>query len=603
MAITWVTGFFDFPAPVFEAGRDFWLAVTGYTLSPPRGPKADFATLLPAAGDAYLRVQRTYDGPSGCHLDLHAPDWAPVAERATALGARPVHAEDGLVVFRSPGGLPFCVSAEDGGPAVPAAAQWAGGSVSRVDQFCLDIPEGIYQAECGFWADLTGWRQRDSRRPEFRTLTSADLTAAGQMPIRLLLQRTGDPSGTQIRAHPDLACSGGPAEAGRHQELGATWLYSGANWETMRDPAGLTYCITSREPEPQMMSRGEVRRILDSNRMILTPPGIDEQVKLHINGTDQWISVRGKNRRNPILLFLHGGPASPAMPEAYAFQTPWEDYFTVVHWEQRGSGKTYRANTEAAMAPGMTIEGMADDAVQVARYLREHYQKEKIFLLGHSWGTVLGVHLAQRQADWLYAYISVGQVVNGHRNETLGYDYALSCARDENNTEAIAELESIGPYPGTASLTLERVGVRSKWETYYGAMGWGRKDYRFITDARELSPDYTRDDLDALDPGELFSLNYLLDPVLKVNFDSVTTFGCPVIVYVGAHDFITPHEIAEKWFGDIQAPSKRLVSFAGSAHMIMLEQPGRFLVHLVNDALPLAQAAGDAAPAEVTRDL
>jgi pimeloyl-ACP methyl ester carboxylesterase len=597
MAITWMTGFFDFPAPVFEAGRDFWLGVTGYVLSPPRGPKADFATLLPIGGDAYLRVQRIYAGAAGCHLDLHAPDWGPVAERADALGARRVHAEEGLVVFRSPGGLPFCVSGEDDGRAVPPAAQWPGGSVSRLDQFCLDIPAASYEAECGFWAELTGWRQRDSPLPEFRTLTSA-----AEMPVRLLLQRTGDRPGTRVRAHPDLACSGGPAEVGRHQELGATRLHDGTGWVTMRDPAGLTYCITSRQPGPETMSRGEVRRILDSNRMIATPPGIDERAKLPINGVDQWISVRGKDRRNPVLLFLHGGPASPALPAAYAFQGPWEDYFTVVQWDQRGSGKTYRANTEEAMAPGMTIEGMTDDAVQVVRYLRERYQKEKIFLLGHSWGTVLGVHFAQRQADWLHAYISVGQIVNCRRNEAIGYDYALSRAKAENNTEAIGELESIGPYPGSASLTLDRVGVRSKWETYYGAMGWGRKDYRFITDARKLSPDYTRDDLDAIDPGELFSLKYLLNPVLDVDFDSVTTFGCPVIVYVGAHDYTTPHETAEKWFSDIQAPSKRLVSFADSAHMIMLEQPGRFLVHLVSDALPLARAAGDAAPAEVTRD-
>jgi pimeloyl-ACP methyl ester carboxylesterase len=312
--------------------------------------------------------------------------------------------------------------------------------------------------------------------------------------------------------------------------------------------------------------------------------------------------VRGKDRRNPILLFLHGGPASPAMPEGYTFQTPWEDYFTVVQWDQRGSGKTYRANTEAAMAPGMTVDGMTDDAAQVTQYLREHYNKKKIFLLGHSWGTVLGVHLAQLHPDWFYAYISVGQVVNGRRNEAIGYNYALNRAKAENNTKAIAELEAIGPYPGDTKLTIERIGVRSTWEMYYGGLAWGRKDFQFDSDAEELSPDYNHDDLVAIDKGSLFSLNHLLDPLLDVDFDHVTNFKLPVIVFAGAHDYTTPHETAEKWFGDLQAPSKRLVIFADSAHMMMQEQPGRFLLHLVNDALPLAQQAGDAAPAEVTRD-
>jgi hypothetical protein len=243
MTIQWVTGFFDFPAPVFEAGRDFWLGVTGCALSPPRGPRGDFATLVPGEGDAYLRVQRIYGGPAGCHLDFHARDWAELAVRAGRLGARHVHAEERLAVFRSPAGLPFCLSGEDGGPARPPAARWPGGSVSRVDQFCLDIPAEVYDAECGFWAGLTGWEPRDSPLPEFRPLTRA----AG-MPLRLLLQRTGDPPCTTVGAYPDLACSGADAEAARHEGLGATWSHDGKGWVTMRDPAGLAYCITRRDP-------------------------------------------------------------------------------------------------------------------------------------------------------------------------------------------------------------------------------------------------------------------------------------------------------------------------------------------------------------------
>lgn len=243
MTIRWVTGFFDFPAAGFRAGRDFWLGITGYALSPPRGPRADFATLVPGEGDAYLRVQRIYDGPVGCHLDFHAADWTELAARADELGARRVHTEEGLAVFGSPGGLPFCVCGEDGGPARPAAAQWPGGPVSRVDQFCLDIPAHVYDAECGFWADLTGWELRDSPLPQFRHLARP----AG-MALRLLLQRTGDPPGTRVRAHPDLACSGVDAELARHKALGATWSYDGEGWRTMRDPAGLAYCITRRDP-------------------------------------------------------------------------------------------------------------------------------------------------------------------------------------------------------------------------------------------------------------------------------------------------------------------------------------------------------------------
>ena len=114
-----------------------------------------------------------------------------------------------------------------------------------------------------------------------------------------------------------------------------------------------------------MIPRDEVTRIIDNTRRIVSPNGVDERISLRIGGVEQWLSIRGHDRRNPVLLFIHGGPASVTMPVSYTFQSPWEDYFTVVQWDQRGAGKTYAANTEAQMSPGMTIAGMTDDAAQL----------------------------------------------------------------------------------------------------------------------------------------------------------------------------------------------------------------------------------------------
>ena len=349
------------------------------------------------------------------------------------------------------------------------------------------------------------------------------------------------------------------------------------------------------------MTRDQVTAIIADSRRIVSPNGIEELVKVPIGGIDQWLSIRGRDTRNPILLYLHGGPGAPTMPADWTFQSPWEDYFTVVQWDQRGAGKTYASNSEAQMTPGMTIDGMTDDAAQVVEYLRKRFGKHRIFLLGHSWGTVLGVKLAQRHPDWFYAYIGVGQVVETRRNEQDGYAFALREAKAHRNAEAVRELESIAPYPGTAPLTMQRIGVRGKWETYYGGLAWGRQSFAFDANTWELSPDYSERELDAIDRGSAFSLEHLLQPMLSVDFDEVTRFGCPVILFVGAHDYTTSHEQVAQWFDRIQAPSKRLVVFADSAHLVMQEQPGRFLVHLVTDALPFAQAAGDAAPAEATR--
>ena len=349
------------------------------------------------------------------------------------------------------------------------------------------------------------------------------------------------------------------------------------------------------------MTRAKAVAIIADNQKIVSPHGIEENVVLPINGIRQALQIRGRDTRNPILLFLHGGPASPDMPLAWTFQSPWEDYFTVVEWDQRGAGKTYALNSEAAMAPGMTIDGMTDDAAQVVQYLRKRFHKRRIFLMGHSWGTVLGVHLAQRHPDWFYAYIGVGQLVNMRANERAGYAFALRAAKADGNAKAIRELQSIAPYPGRKALTVPRVAIRSKWESYYGGLALGRRNFSFDARAWELSPAYSEDDLDAIGKGSLFSLHHLLGQLDDIDFDDVTHFRCPVVLFVGAHDETTSHELAERWFARLQAPSKRVVIFADAAHMVMQEQPGRFLVHLVDDVLPYAQRVGDAAPGEVVR--
>jgi pimeloyl-ACP methyl ester carboxylesterase len=265
--------------------------------------------------------------------------------------------------------------------------------------------------------------------------------------------------------------------------------------------------------------------------------------------------------------------------------------------EVSGAESADEANTPAQMAPGMTAAGMTQDAAGVVQYLRERFHKKKIFILGHSWGTVLGVMLAQQHPGWFYAYIGVGQVINARRGEQLGYEFALREAYAHHNLDAIRELKAIAPYPGK-NLTIERVAVRSKWEMYYGGLAYGRHDFAWDANTWELSPDYSVRDLQAIGTGSGFSLRYLLAQLLAANFDDVTHLGCPVIEFVGAHDYTTPSSPVIDWFKQLHAPSKRLVIFADSAHMMFEEQPGRFLVHLVDDALPYAVRAGDVAPPE-----
>ncbi len=244
VTIRWVTAFVDLPASTVECGARFWSEVTATRPSPPRGERHEFRTLMPADGDACLRVQAVEDGPGGVHLDLHVDDVDALAATATDLGAE-ILTRPGHIILRSPGGLLFCAVSHEGERHRPPPVPLDDGTTSRVDQLSIDVPADRFEDECTFWSSLTGWELQLSRLSEF-----AALVRPADIPWRILLQRLGDDDpGTAVRAHLDVAC--GPAveqHIVHHQSLGATRGTDGIVWTTMTDPTGMPYCLTQRDP-------------------------------------------------------------------------------------------------------------------------------------------------------------------------------------------------------------------------------------------------------------------------------------------------------------------------------------------------------------------
>ncbi|MGB6876699.1 MAG: alpha/beta hydrolase [Candidatus Acidiferrales bacterium] len=320
----------------------------------------------------------------------------------------------------------------------------------------------------------------------------------------------------------------------------------------------------------------------------IAPGGFNELKTVEIGGIPQWISVRGNNPANPILLFIHGGPGSPMMPESWTFQRPWEDFFTVVQWDQRGAGKTFSA---AKRQPdnSMTIDEMQADAEQLIELLRRTYGKKKIFLMGHSWGSILGVKVAQHRPDLLYAYIGVGQVVNGERNEVVGYQQTLAQAEAVGNQTAIRELKALAPYPNPKGFTpMSKVLAERKWDVALGGMIYGQTNAD-PSQIWALSPDYTDYDDASARLGEITSVQILLPQMESVNFDHVKTFKCPVFIFAGAHDRTTPESVAEEYYNRIQAPEKKFFKIERAAHYVVTEAPGEVLMDLVQYVRPLGE--------------
>lgn len=352
---------------------------------------------------------------------------------------------------------------------------------------------------------------------------------------------------------------------------------------------------SATKPAEGSLTRAEVTGILRENRKIVAEHGIEDSTLVEIGGIKQAISIRGRDTRNPILLIVHGGPGSPEMPHAFTFQSPWEDYFTVVEWDQRGTGKTYAANDPTAMNGTLTIARMVQDTVELTDYLRNRFHKQKIFLLGHSWGSTLGVTVAHEHPELLYAYIGVGQIVNIRRSEELGYQATVSAAQTDHNEQALRDLARLAPYPGDAP-TLENISLERNWQDYYGGLAWRRHGLDWVAHTWDLSPDYSEADLDAIRAGVVYSFMQLLPQLWAVDFGNLTNFRCPIFLFTGRHDLSVSHQLAAEWYQKLHAPAKKLVWFENSAHLSMLEEPGRFLFHLITDVRPIAARAGDVAP-------
>jgi proline iminopeptidase len=313
---------------------------------------------------------------------------------------------------------------------------------------------------------------------------------------------------------------------------------------------------------------------------------VAELTSVDINGHRLSMMIRGHSKDNPVLLFLAGGPGGSEMGAMRKHLAELEAHFTVVTWDQRGSGKSYK---ELDPTDTYTLASATADTVAVTDYLRNRFAKDRVYLMGQSWGTILGVLAVQQRPELFTAFIGTGQMVDPRETDTIIYNDTLTWARANGNTGLVAELTKVGPPPYSRILNYE-TALSSEHLVYpydhtansEGAGGFSENI--FVSE-------YSLVDQVHLLAGFLDTFSVIYPQLQGIDFRrSATTFDVPMFFVEGAHEADGRAKPFAAWYPMINAPIKDLATFDTSGHRPLWEQPGRFVDYMVNTVL--AQTAG-----------
>lgn len=329
--------------------------------------------------------------------------------------------------------------------------------------------------------------------------------------------------------------------------------------------------------------------ILDANGQPI-PGSIATLEKVDLNGSQQWISIRGKDVNKPVLLFLAGGPGGSQLVTERRALAGLEDHFVVVNWEQPGAGKSFDAVDRSTLTP----ERYISDGLELAAYLRERFDEEKVYVLGESWGSALGIWMVQREPESFHAFIGTGQMVAVLETDLMCYDFAMKLAQERGDTQKIEQLQKQGPPPyyGKGMAMKEAVYLMDTFN--YMNQNPAIADDGFDTFQDLASPEYGLYDKVNWFRGVLETLDIVYPQLWEVDLRTqATQLEVPVYFLLGRHDVNAPPVLAEEYYELLNAPHKELIWFEHSGHNPWVTESARFVEVTVNKVLAETYPAGD----------
>jgi pimeloyl-ACP methyl ester carboxylesterase len=305
-----------------------------------------------------------------------------------------------------------------------------------------------------------------------------------------------------------------------------------------------------------------------------------------IGGIQQWISIAGDNRANPVLLMVHGGPGIPQWPDAARFK-PWEKYFTVVLWDQRGAGHTF--GKYGASTPDVSLQRIASDGVELSRYLCRTLGKKKIVVLGHSWGTLVAVHMVQQAPGLFAAYVGTGQMADFRADGLIQYRAILAKARRNHAAAELQALQALGkPDPANGR----------QYDAYrkYLPTVLAPSDLAYLKEQHAAAPALAAaypEEGPNVGAGAKFSHARLWPYVVQADLPkTAATLGTAYFLIQGQRDMMAATPQAVHYFKVVKAPYKSLSVIPDAGHFALMTAPDPFLDVLVKKVRPVAISRG-----------
>jgi pimeloyl-ACP methyl ester carboxylesterase len=344
---------------------------------------------------------------------------------------------------------------------------------------------------------------------------------------------------------------------------------------------GVLLAFSPGKPKPFFDEKGNVIK-----------GSISEKIYVSINGVPQGMFIMGKDVHNPVLIFLHGGTAMPEYFLTQNYPSGLEQYFTVCWWDRRGAGLSYKAAIPSATT---ALEQSISDTLEVTNYLRGRFQKDKIFLMAHSGGSLIGIQAAARAPELYYAYIGVGQMSYQLKSEGLSYEYMLRRYTEIGNTKMIRQLELAPP---TMSVPLPASYMRIRDNAMHELGVGTTHDMKSVITGVFLSSwlfrQYTLGEKVNLWRGKFASDKLLWDMTIATDLTKrVQQLDLPVYFFHGKYDYTVSYPLAKAYLHELRAPIKGFYTFEKSAHSPMFEEPGKMKQIIQKDVLVGANSLAD----------